>query len=108
MMFNASARDTPPTRFPSDDFEGLISVTRSGLSAERIWLLNSDRTKGARVADIRDMAGDNAARIEAVTHAGRANHFEYDLLIDRVEAAALPILRLSGNGNEFGHDLVWP
>ncbi|MGF6134150.1 hypothetical protein ABIA54_003011 [Pseudomonas sp. EB276 TE3739] len=108
MMFNASARDTPPTRFPSDDFEGLISVTRSGLSAERIWLLNSDRTKGARVADIRDMAGDNAARIEAVTHAGRANHFEYDLLIDRVEAAALPIFRLSGNGNEFGHDLVWP
>ena len=108
MMFNASARDTPPTWFPSDDFEGLISVTRSGLSAERIWLLNSDQTKGARVADINDMAGGNAERIEAATHAGHSNHFEYDRLIDRVEAAALPIVRLSGNKSEFGHDIVWP
>jgi len=108
MMFNSSARDTPPTWFPSDDFEGLISVTRSGLSAERIWLLNSDQTKGARVADINNMAGDSAERIEAGTHAGHANGFEYDLLIDKVEAAALPILRLSGNKKEFGHDIAWP
>lgn len=108
MMFNASARDTPPTWFPSDDFEGLISVTRSGLSAERIWLLNSDQTNGARVADIKDMAADSAERIEAATHGGHPNRFEYDLLIDKVEAAALPILRLSGNRNEFGHDIVWP
>lgn len=108
MMFNSAARATPPTWFPSDDFEGLISVTRSGLDAERIWLLNADQTKGARVTDINDMAGASAARIEAATHAGQANHFQYDALIDKVEAAALPILRLSGNKNEFGHDIVWP
>lgn len=108
MMFNSAARDTPPTWFPSDDFEGLISVTRSGLDAERIWLLNADQTKGAKVTDIQDMAGARAERIEAATHAGHANHFEYDTLIDHVEAAGLPILRLSGNRNEFGHDIVWP
>ncbi|WP_285409404.1 hypothetical protein [Pseudomonas sp. FR229a] len=108
MMFNATARDTPPTWFPSDDFEGLISVTRSGLDAERIWLLNSAQTKGARVMDIKDMAGNSAERIEAATHAGHANKFEYDRLIDKAEAAALPIVRLSGNRNESGHDIVWP
>ncbi|HWH87988.1 MAG TPA: hypothetical protein VNV36_14595 [Pseudomonas sp.] len=108
MMFNATARDTPPTWFPSDDFEGLISVTRKGLDAERIWLLNSAQTKGAKVTDISEMAGASAERIEADTHAGRANKFEYDQLIDRVEAAALPILKLSGNKNEFGYDVVWP
>jgi hypothetical protein len=108
MMFNASARKTPPTWFPSDDFEGLISVSRSGLSAERIWLLNSAQTKGARVTDINDMAGDSAGRIKAATHAGHSNQFEYDRLIDQVEAAALPIVRLSGNRNEFAHDIVWP
>ncbi len=108
MMFNSAARDTPPTWFPSDDFEGLISVTRSGVSAERVWLLNTDLTKGARVEDIKEQAGANADRIEAATHAGHSNRFEYDQLIDQVEAAGLPILRLSGNKDEFAHDIAWP
>lgn len=108
MRFNSAARDTSPTWFPSDDFEGLISVTRSGLPAERIWLLNSSRTKAARVDDIKAQAGDNAERIEAATHAGHTNGFEYDRLIDGVEAAGQPILRLSGNSNEFAHDISWP
>lgn len=108
MMFNSAARETPPTWFPSDDFEGLISVTRSGLSAERIWLLNSSRTKAARVDDINVQASDNAERIEAATHAGHLNGFEYDRLINGVEAAGQPVLRLSGNSNEFAHDISWP
>lgn len=58
--------------------------------------------------DIKDMAGNSAERIEAATHAGHANKFEYDRLIDKAEAAALPIVRLSGNRNESGHDIVWP
>ena len=108
MAFNSAARENPPTWFPSDDFEGLISVTSSGVPAERIWLLNTDLSKGARVADIKEQAGADAERIEAATHAGHANKFQYDRLIDKVEAAGLPILRLSGNKNEFAYDIAWP
>nr|WP_269458770.1 hypothetical protein [Pseudomonas sp. Z003-0.4C(8344-21)] len=36
------------------------------------------------------------------------NGFEYDRLIDRVEAAGQPIISLSGNSNEFAHDISWP
>jgi hypothetical protein len=108
MLFNSAARDTPPTWFPSDDFEGLISVTGSGLAAERIWLLNSSRTKAAKIDDIKAQAGDSAERIEAATHAGHSNAFEYDRLIDRVETAGKPIIRLSGNSNEFAYDITWP
>jgi len=108
MLFNSAARDTPPTWFPSDDFEGLISVTRSGLPAERIWLLNSAQTKAARIDDIAAQAGDRAELIEAATRAGHANAWEYDRLIDSAEAAAKPIVRLSGNRNEFAYDITWP
>jgi hypothetical protein len=88
--------------------EGLISVTKKGLEAERIWLLNSALTKGANVHDIEAQAGSRGDRIEAATHAGHANKHEYDQLIDEVEAAGKPMLRLSGNKNEFGHDVIWP
>ncbi|VVO40351.1 hypothetical protein [Pseudomonas fluorescens] len=107
-MFNSAARETPPTWFPEDNFEGLISVTRKGLEANRIWLLNSSVTKGANVKDIEELAGISAERIEAATHAGIANKHEYDQLIDKVEAAGKPTLKLSGNKNEFGHDVIWP
>ncbi|MDQ0126216.1 hypothetical protein J2W17_005194 [Pseudomonas lini] len=106
--FNSAARDTPPTWFPSDNYEGLISVTKKGLEAERIWLLNSSLTKGAKVNDIEAQAGSRAARIEASTHAGHANKHEYDQLIDEVEAAGKPLLRLSGNEKVFGYDVMWP
>ncbi|WP_316249770.1 hypothetical protein [Pseudomonas sp. N40(2020)] len=107
-MFNSSARDNPDTWFPSDDHEGLISVTQKGLDADRIWLLDSTLTKAAKVHDIHDQAGADADRIEAVTHAGRSNRYEYDRLIDAAEAAGKPILKLSGNKNEFGDDITWP
>ena len=106
--FNSAARDTPPTWFPDDDYEGLISVTKKGLEAERVWLLNSALTKGANVKDIEQQAGSRADQIEASTHAGHANKHEYDQLIDEVEAAGKPMLRLSGNKNEFGYDVIWP
>ncbi|WP_277759440.1 hypothetical protein [Pseudomonas sp. A34-9] len=108
MLFNSTARDTPPTWFPSDDFEGLISVTRSGLEADRLWLLNSALTKGVKVDDLLELAGSRAEPIEASTHAGHRNKHEYDQLIDDAEAAGKPVLKLSGNGNEFGDDIVWP
>ena len=107
-MFNSAAREQPQTWFPDDDYEGLISVSRAGLPAERIWLLNSTLTKGAKVQDITEQAGDRAEYIEAATHAGRANKHEYDQLIDQVEAIGKPILLLSGNKNEYADDIVWP
>ncbi|KHA73275.1 hypothetical protein NZ35_11160 [Pseudomonas chlororaphis] len=108
MSFNSAARDTPPTWFPSDDFEGLISVSHSGLDAERIWLLNSALTKAVKIDDIKDQAGASAERIEGATHVGHQNRFEYDRLIDEAEAAGKPVLRLSGNGDEFAYDINWP
>ncbi|QYY81351.1 hypothetical protein [Pseudomonas germanica] len=108
MSFNSAARDTPPTWFPSDDFEGLISVSRRGLDAERIWLLNSDLSKAVRVDDLKEQAGANAERIEAATHAGHENKFAYDQLIDNAEAAGKPVLSLSGNGDEFAYAIHWP
>jgi hypothetical protein len=106
--FNSAALDTPPTWFPDDDYEGLISVTKKGLEAERIWLLNSALTKGANIKDIEEQAGSRGDSIEASTHAGHANKHEYDQLIDEVEATGKPMLRLSGNKNEFGYDVIWP
>jgi hypothetical protein len=108
MSFNSAARSTPPTWFPSDDFEGLISVTRNGLDADRIWLLNSPLTKAVKIDDIKEHAGASAERIEAATHAGHQNRFEYDQLIDTAEAAGKPVLRLSGDGKEFAYDITWP
>ncbi|BBP73099.1 hypothetical protein PHLH6_51030 [Pseudomonas sp. Seg1] len=107
-LFNSKAREQPQTWFPDDDYEGLISVTQAGLEAERIWLLNSTLTKGAKVQDITEQAGDRAENIEAATHAGRANKHEYDQLIDQVEASGKPILMLSGDKKEYGDDIVWP
>lgn len=107
-LFNSSALAAPTTRFPSDDHEGLISVTRKGLDAKRVWLLDSTLSKAANVYDLQEQAGSNAERIEAATHAGRANHHEYDRLIDAVHAAGKPILKLSGNKDEFGDDITWP
>ncbi|WP_311883608.1 MULTISPECIES: hypothetical protein [unclassified Pseudomonas] len=108
MLFNSAARDTPPTWFPSDDYEGLISVSRSGLEADRIWLLNSALTKAVKVDHLKELAGASAERIEAATHEGHLNKFQYDLLIDQAETAGKPVLRLSGNGNEFAWDINWP
>ncbi|MDT3311280.1 hypothetical protein QZR14_07910 [Pseudomonas sp. rhizo66] len=108
MSFNSAARNTSSTWFPSDDFEGLISVSRSGLDADRIWLLHSDLSKAVRIDDLNDQAGASAERIEGATHAGHHNTSEYDRLIDNVEAAGKPVIRLSGNGNEFAYDITWP
>jgi hypothetical protein len=108
MMFNSAARDRDQPFEIVGGEPGRRGVTRSGVSAERVWLLNTDLTKGARVEDIKEQAGANADRIEAATHAGHSNRFEYDQLIDQVEAAGLPILRLSGNKDEFAHDIAWP
>lgn len=107
-LFNSSARTNRNTWFPSDNYEGLVSVTKKGLDADRIWLLNSTLTKAAHVHDVRNQAGGDAERIESATHAGRSNADEYDRLINAVEVAGKPVLTLSGHGNEFGYDINWP
>lgn len=106
--FNLSATDNPVTWFPDDNFEGLVSVNKKGINADRIWLLDSSLSKGAKVDDINELAADRAEYIEEMTHAGSRNTFEYDQLINAVEAAGKPILRLSGKKDEFADDIIWP
>ncbi|WKV96139.1 hypothetical protein PYV50_19765 [Pseudomonas sp. H22_DOA] len=43
-----------------------------------------------------------------MTHSGSRNTSEYDQLIDAIEALGKPILKLSGNKDEFADDIVWP
>ena len=106
-LFNSAAQKNPAW-FPEDDYEGLISVTKKGLEADRIWLLNSSLTKGARVTTIEELAGFRADSIEESTYTGKYNTDEYDKLIDQAETAGYQILKLSGNKNEYGDDVRWP
>ena len=106
-LFNSKVEDTA-SWFPDDEYEGLVSVTTKGIEAERVWLLNTEMTKAAKVKDIDQAAGDRADFIEESTHFGTSNKNQYDALIDKVEALGDPILRLSGNKNEFADDIVWP
>ncbi|PTT31070.1 hypothetical protein DBR18_08205 [Pseudomonas sp. HMWF021] len=107
-LFNSAAAETSPTWFPDDHYEGLVSVTGKGIGAERIWLLDSTLSKAARVQDIADQAGASAERITQATHSGQANKHEYDNLIHQLEMAGKPVLQLSGQYAEFGHDINWP
>ena len=106
--FNSGATDNPPTWFPDDNFEGLVSVGKKGIEAERIWLLDSSLSKGAKINDINEQAAHRAEHIEEMTHSGSRNTSEYDQLIDAIEALGKPILKLSGNKDEFADDIVWP
>lgn len=92
---------------PDDDLEVHLSVPENnGIPTNRLWLLNSSRTKGANIEDIAAQAGDAGAAIETRTHDGHRNKFEYDYLIESLDRAGKPIIRLSPDS--FANDIVFP
>ncbi|VVO40333.1 hypothetical protein PS710_05799 [Pseudomonas fluorescens] len=113
--------------FEHDSHEGRISMPTRGISAERIWLINSELTRAARVEDILAQAGDTADAIEKATWAGdnsftsqnlkwdaktRESYFvpftAYDALIDQIAASGKPVLELPKDVPIYANDIVWP
>lgn len=108
--FNRAANG--PNWFPEDDLEALLSVSRRGISADRIWVFDSSHQKAVRVKDLQDHVDNTddayARRVEERTHSGADNKDEYDRLIAEVAAAGKPVLLLSGDKEWFANDIVWP
>lgn len=95
--------------FPEDPLESLISTSKHGISADRIWLLDSTHTRAAKVEDVADQAGyDSRIGIEADTHRGVDNRYAYDALMDAAGKAGRPILQLDNAKDWFANDIVWP
>ncbi|RON11031.1 hypothetical protein BK659_02000 [Pseudomonas brassicacearum] len=123
LVFNAYAQtEKKPgenVKFPDDSFEGHISMSPRGLSADRIWLINSDWTRAAKVNDICSMyllrpgsSGDRykpgAGRpIEQRTWTGNENRYEYDNLIDQVANANKPVIDFPDK-SIYSNDIVFP
>ncbi|EJM18172.1 hypothetical protein PMI21_02330 [Pseudomonas sp. GM18] len=117
--FNKDALDKPlpgsKTWFPDDDLEGHISVSSRGFSADRIWLVNSNLTRAAKVTDIHtqsiedsgDGTDSHADAIEERTWAGQLNRDEYDALIDQVANSGKPVLDFPANQDVFSNDIVF-
>lgn len=108
--FNRAANG--PNWFPEDDLEALLSVSRRGISADRIWVFDSSHQKAVRVKDLQDHVDDTddayARGVEERTHSGANNKDEYDRLIAEVAAAGKPVLLLSSDKEWFANDIVWP
>ncbi|WP_262410334.1 hypothetical protein [Pseudomonas sp. N40(2020)] len=103
------------TDFDGDTLEGRISMPTRGISAERIWLVNSDLSRAARVEDIFRQAGEGAEEIENATWAGadgdakwRLGYTPYDKLIDRVANTGGVVLNFPKGDDTFANDVVWP
>lgn len=97
--------------FDGDDLEGRISMPTRGISAERIWLVNSDLTKAARVEDVFRQADDEVEAIEQATWNGTERGFggtAYDWLINEVAHSGGEILNLPQGEKTFANDIVWP
>lgn len=95
--------------FPEDELEGLISTSKRGIESERLWLLDSTLTRAAKVDDIAYEAGYRQRNeIEARTHQGVDNRYEYDALIDKVAQAGKPVLTLGKDKEWFANDIIWP
>ncbi|UQS13993.1 hypothetical protein [Pseudomonas sp. HS6] len=107
-LLNSGARDKGAW-FPDDELEALISTSKRGIESERLWLLDSTRTRAAKVEDIAYEAGyQSRIDIEERTHQGADNRYQYDDLIDKVDQAGKPILRLDQGKEWFANDIVWP
>lgn len=109
-LLNASAEKNGAW-FPQDDLEALISTAKSGIDSERLWLFDSTYTRAAKVGDLVTAGTDpwfRSKAIEARTHGGVDNQYEYDALIDKVEKAGKPILTLDPGKDWFASDIVWP
>ncbi|WP_223527452.1 hypothetical protein [Pseudomonas sp. BF-B-26] len=121
LAFNAYARtEKKPGEkiwFPDDSYEGHISMSARGLSADRIWLINSNGTRAAKINDIcalylrqpesarhRPRAG---RPIEERTWSGDHNEWEYDDLIDQAANLGKPVIKLP-DGEIYSNDIVFP
>lgn len=99
--------------FVGDKLEGRISMPKRGISAERIWLVHSDRSRAARVEDIFREAGDNVEAIEQETWDGtlRTHSFfltPYDNLIAKIASSGGVILDLPKGTETYSNDIIWP
>ncbi|MDI2143792.1 MULTISPECIES: hypothetical protein [unclassified Pseudomonas] len=95
--------------FPEDEIEALISTSKRGIEAERLWMLDSTFTRAAKVEDIAEQADyDSRIHIEERTHQGVNNRHQYDALIDKVAQAGKPVLTLDKGKEWFANDIVWP
>ncbi|RIJ08643.1 hypothetical protein DXT77_20160 [Pseudomonas sp. 91RF] len=107
-LLNTAARDKGAW-FPEDELEALISTSKRGIESERLWLLDSTRSRAAKVDDIAYEAGyQSRMDIEERTHHGADNRYQYDALIDKVALAGKPILTLDRGKEWFANDIVWP
>lgn len=107
-LLNDAARDRGAW-FPDDELEALISTSKRGIESERLWLLDSTRTRAAKVEDVAYEAGyQSRASMEERTHQGDDNRYEYDALIDKVAQAGKPVLTLGKDKEWFANDIIWP
>jgi len=105
-FFNPDSRTN--NFLPYDDLEGHVSVSDRGVSAGRIWLVNSSLTRAASVRAIHQAAGQTAADIESATWSGVDNSAVYDQLIDRVADTGGTVLNWPADGKIFADDVTWP
>jgi hypothetical protein len=99
--------------FDGDALEGRISMPTRGISAERIWLVSSDRRQAARVEDILLQAGDSAEAIEKATWSGtdaidRYGNNAYDGLIEKIARSGGTVLMLPKGESTYSNDVSWP
>jgi hypothetical protein len=108
-FFNLAGRKNDAW-LPDDDLEALVSVSRRGIHEDRVWLLNSSLTRGAKIDDVVAQVQNDYLRgaIEGRTHRGSRNLGEYDALIDAAERAGKPILKLDAGREWFANDIIWP
>jgi hypothetical protein len=119
-VYNAHAINPRPkgskTWFPEGDQEGHVSMSARGLSAARIWLVNSQMSRAALVEDVYiqtlERAGtsgqSHADGIEARTWSGASNQHEYDALIDAVAAAGKRIIVLGKGADTVADGIHFP
>lgn len=92
-------------------------MSARGLSADRIWLINSSGTRAAKINDICALylSQPESARhspragrpIEERTWSGDDNEWEYDNLIDQAANLGKPVIKLP-DGEIYSNDIVFP
>jgi hypothetical protein len=121
LVFNGYAQTEKKTGektwFPDDSYEGHISMSARGLSADRIWLINSSGTRAAKINDICALylSKPESARhrpsagrpIEERTWRGDYNKREYDDLIDEAANLGKPVIELPDR-EIYSNDIVFP
>ncbi|MFJ2539491.1 hypothetical protein [Pseudomonas sp. NPDC087614] len=99
--------------FEADPTEGRLSMPTRGISAQRLWLVNSQLTRAACIEDVFKCAGGSVSAIEKATWNGTLTYSEqgttiYDALIDRVGADGAKVLFLPKGRDTFAGDITWP